>query len=305
MNAQRLFAASRARRSLIVRSLLQWYKKNGRPLPWRRTADPYVILLSEVMLQQTQVERVVKKLPEFRRLFPSLGALARAQRGDVIRAWGGLGYNNRAIRLHQLAQSVCRHGRGRLPRSIDELRKLPGIGPYTAHAIAAFAYGEDVAVVDTNVRRVLGRLFPRESRVTEAWSLARIVLPRGNAYAWNQALMDLGSTVCTARNPGCAACPLEHHCPSAHRVAHEPPRRRPEPSRDGIPNRIYRGRIVQALRALDGRRSVELAMLGTTIKRPFLARDRRWLEDLLSRLERDDLVRLRKNNGTLYVSLPR
>lgn len=305
MNAQRPFQPSRTRRPQIVRSLLRWYAKNGRPLPWRRTDDPYIILVSEVMLQQTQVDRVVKKLPEFRRLFPSLGALARARRSDVIRAWAGLGYNNRAVRLHQLAQSVCRHGRGRLPCSIEELGKLPGIGQYTAHAIAAFAFGESVAVVDTNIRRVLGRLFPRESQLTETWSLAQIVLPRGNAYAWNQALMDLGATVCTARKPGCALCPLKRHCPSAHRVEHEPTIRRPEPSRDGIPNRIYRGRIVQALRALDGRHSVELVRLGRAIKRPFFARDRRWLEDLLSRLLRDDLVRLRKGNGTLYVSLPR
>jgi len=305
MSAQGLFPPSRSRLPRIVRSLLQWYKKHGRDLPWRHTEDPYVILLSEVMLQQTQVDRVVRKLPQFHRRFPSLATLARARRADVIRAWNGLGYNTRAVRLHQLAQSVCRNGRGQLPRSPDELRSLPGIGQYTAHAIAAFAHGEAVAVVDTNVERVLKRLFSREGRAMEAWRLAQLVLPRRSAYAWNQALMDLGATVCTARNPGCARCPLERHCPSAHRVLHGPAIRRPEPSRDGIPNRIYRGRIVQALRALDGRRSLELHRLGAAIKRPFLAGDRRWLEDLLSRLERDDLVRLRKRNRTLYVSLPR
>lgn len=304
MRGDALGPGSRARRNLVVRSLLRWYTRNGRDLPWRRTNDPYIILLSEVMLQQTQVDRVLKKLPLFRSLFPTLASLARASRGDVIRAWSGLGYNGRAIRLHRLAQIVRLHHGGRLPRAVDQLQELPGIGRYTASAIAAFAHDQAVAVVDTNVQRVLRRVFPRESRTKDIWTVAHMVLPLRSSYAWNQGLMDLGATLCTARAPECSRCPLEIHCPSAHRRVQKPTPRRREPSRDGVPDRIYRGRIVQALRKLEGARSTDFKRLGQLVKQPFLARDQTWLRQLIGRLERDRLVRLKKKNGTLFVSLP-
>jgi A/G-specific adenine glycosylase len=305
MKGKGLDHASRMKKGVIVRRLLRWYARNGRDLPWRRTHDPYVILLSEVMLQQTQVDRVLKKLPAFRLRFPTLLSLAEGQRADVIRAWSGLGYNGRAVRLHDLARHVRRHHGGRLPRSVEGLLELPGIGRYTANAIAAFAFGQRVPVVDTNVQRVLSRLFPHESQKLDIWTLAGIMLPQRSSYAWNQGLMDLGATFCTARNPECPRCPVASQCPSAHQAGHEPKLRRKEPSRNGIPDRIYRGRIVQALRDLDGSRSTELDKLGKTIKQPFSNRDKKWLNGLLNGLERDRLARVTRRNGKVFISLPR
>lgn len=304
MKADILTQGSRRRHPLIVRSVLKWYRRNGRDLPWRRTTDPYRILLSEIMLQQTQVDRVLRKYPLFRRRFPTLSSLAKASGADVIRAWSGLGYNSRAVRLRALARRVRAHHGGRLPRSIAELQKLPGVGRYTAHAVAAFSYAQRVPVVDTNVQRVLDRLFPLDARRAKIWELAWAVLPPRSSYAWNQGLMDLGALVCTARTPTCSRCPLEHHCASAHRTVHRPKRRRVEPSRDGLPDRIYRGRIVQLLRQLNGEGSAELNRLGPMIKEPFRSTDRSWLRGVLEGLERDRLVRIKRSNGKLFVSLP-
>jgi A/G-specific adenine glycosylase len=184
-------------------ALLAWYGEHRRDLPWRRTHDPYAILVSEVMLQQTQVSRVVPRYLEWLERWPTVEALAAASPADVIRAWAGLGYNRRAVNLHRCAQEVAR--RGGFPRDPAELRKLPGLGPYTAAAIACFAFGAQVAAPDVNARRVLGRAFGDPD----------LPPPEGRAYDWNQALFDLGSTICIARRPRCAACPLAGSCPSA------------------------------------------------------------------------------------------
>ncbi len=174
-------------------ALLAWYREQGRDLPWRRTRDPYAILVSEVMLQQTQVSRVVPRYLAWLERWPTAAALARASRGDVIRAWQGLGYNRRAVNLHRAAAVVAEHG---WP---DDLTELPGVGPYTAAALDCFAFGRDVVPVDTNVRRVQAR--------------------SGLAFdgECGQALMDLGATVCLARVPRCGDCPLEELCPSRGR----------------------------------------------------------------------------------------
>ena len=174
-------------------ALLAWFDAQGRDLPWRRTRDPYAILVSEVMLQQTQVERVVPRYLEWLERWPSAEALAAASPADVIRAWQGLGYNRRGVDLHRAAQQIARAG---WP---DDLTELPGVGPYTAAAVACFAFGRDVLPVDTNVRRV-------QERTAHAFS-ARA----------GQALMDLGATVCLARIPRCGKCPLAGACPSRGR----------------------------------------------------------------------------------------
>jgi A/G-specific adenine glycosylase len=174
-------------------ALLAWFRANGRDLPWRRTRDPYAILVSEVMLQQTQVERVIPRYLRWLERWPSAAAVASASRADVIREWQGLGYNRRAVQIHRAAQHVADHG---WP---DDLTELPGIGPYTGAAIRNFAFGEAVLPVDTNVRRVqerTGASFGPESA---------------------QALFDLGATVCLARVPRCGACPLAAGCPSRGR----------------------------------------------------------------------------------------
>ncbi len=198
--------------------LLRWFRKNGRDLPWRRTRDPYKILVSEVMLQQTQVKRVREYYGRFLREYPTIQDLASANPARVRDAWDGLGYYARARNLRAAARTIVhRHG-GRFPRQVEDVLALPGVGRYTAGAVLSFAYGEPAPTLDTNVRRVLGRIFVRRraSRPAAAerrlWSLAEAVIPAGEAWAFNQALMDFGATVCTARNPRCSVCPLRQLC---------------------------------------------------------------------------------------------
>jgi A/G-specific adenine glycosylase len=302
------------RRAKLRRILLRWYAERGRSLPWRATRDPYRILVSEVMLQQTQVSRVFHKYAEFLERFPTLGSVARARASSVIRAWSGLGYNARALRLQRIAQLVARKFDGKVPSDPNLLLTLPGIGRYTANAVACFSFGRDVPVVDTNIRRVVSRIFSRSrstrDRVPEqsAWKLAENLLPKGSSRDWTLALMDLGATVCTARHPLCAVCPVGGYCASAFLIdAEGVPHRRPrrEPSHDGIPNRIYRGRIVEVLRNVNGRGSIGLRELGVRIKTSFRRREEEWLRSLLRVLERDGLVKLvARPSGRVQVSLP-
>jgi A/G-specific adenine glycosylase len=210
------------------RLLLKWFRRNGRDLPWRETRDPYRIVVSEFMLQQTQVARVLEYYPRFLRRFPSLEALARARPAAVREAWEGLGYYRRAANLHRLARTVVRDHAGAIPEEPAALEALPGVGRYTAGAIAAFAYERRAAAVDTNVRRVLGRVFGAERRTERRnggtaeraiWALAERLLPKSKAVAWefNQALMDLGARVCVARGPRCPECPVLTACRTGSR----------------------------------------------------------------------------------------
>ncbi len=173
-----------------------------RDLPWRRTRDPWAVLVSEVMLQQTQVPRVIPIWEAFMAEFPTVAACAEASQADVVRAWAGLGYNRRAVNLHRAAVLMD----GMVPRDLDALLRLPGIGPYTARAVLAFAWEEDVAVVDTNIARVLSRRAGRRLTPREAQAMADALVPPGRAWEWNQRLMDLGALVCTARAPACERC---------------------------------------------------------------------------------------------------
>jgi A/G-specific adenine glycosylase len=198
------------------RALLGWYGRHRRALPWRETRDPYHVLVSEIMLQQTQVERVIPKYHEFLSRYPTLQALAAAELVDVKRTWYPLGYNIRPVHLHAIArEAVARYG-GRLPDDEGGLTALKGIGRYTASAVRAFAYGRRAPILDTNVRRVLGRVFygddGRRIRAAALWNLARYLLPRRRAYDFNQALMDFGATWCTARKPLCLPCPMRRFC---------------------------------------------------------------------------------------------
>ena len=194
----------------FVRKLLIWYKKAARPLPWRDTRNPYAILVSEFMLQQTQVSRVLDYYPRFLKRFPTLEKLARARPKAVREVWEGMGYYARARNLHKLARQVARRHDGTLPDTPEELRTLPGVGPYTAGAVACFAYEKPVATVDTNVKRVLTRAFAPE----DVWEFAAELTPRNGKRAWkfNQALMELGALVCTARKPKCPECPVRNDC---------------------------------------------------------------------------------------------
>jgi A/G-specific adenine glycosylase len=194
-------------------ALLDWSEREGwRDLPWRRTRDPWAILVSELMLQQTQVARVLPRYESFLHRFPTPAACAASPVGDVVRMWAGLGYNRRAVNLHRTAQlCVERHGGG-LPATLAEMRTLPGIGAYTARAVLAFAHEQDVAVLDTNAARVVARLSGECLTVTDAQTKADALVPRGGAWRWNQAILDLGATVCTKRAPRCDRCPVTASC---------------------------------------------------------------------------------------------
>src|SRR5438105_10887649 len=188
-------------------ALLQWYAAERRDLPWRSTPDPYAILVSEIMLQQTQVDRVLPKYEQFLTTFPTLADLAQASTADVISVWVPLGYNRRAVNLQSIARQVLAEYDGHIPDTIDGLLQLKGVGRYTAGAIACFAYRKQVATVDTNIRRVLQRIFlglehsePKLNDV-QALALAEEVLPVGEAYNWNHAILDRGAAACTRSHP--------------------------------------------------------------------------------------------------------
>lgn len=202
----------------IQQALLGWYGRHGRDLPWRSSRDPYAIWVSEILLQQTRVSAGLPYYHRFLKRFPTVGALAEARLDDVLKCWEGLGYYSRARNLHQAAKLVVREHGGKLPSSADGLRQLPGIGPYTAGAIASIAFDRDEPVVDGNVIRILCRLFGIDADVTAArtkqrlWDLARRLLPTGRSGDFNQALMDLGATICRPAGPDCDACPLAKLC---------------------------------------------------------------------------------------------
>ena len=200
------------------RPLLRWYSNHGRDLPWRRTRNPYAILVSEFMLQQTQVATVLPYYKEWLRRFPTFAALAAASENDVLHAWQGLGYYARARNLHSAAKIVTSRNRGRFPQLIGEMEKLPGIGKYTAHAIATFAFDQAVPIVEANVSRVLSRVFDLRKPVDSTggrnllWSHASALIPKKSAAAFNSALLDLGALICLPRKPKCGICPVKDVC---------------------------------------------------------------------------------------------
>jgi A/G-specific adenine glycosylase len=304
--------------------LLAWFTEGGRDLPWRRTRDPYRVLVAEIMLQQTQVERVIPKYLAFLEAFPTLEDLAVAPTAEVIRLWAGLGYNRRAVNLQRAARAVRDEHGGVFPREVEALRRLPGVGPYTAGAVACFAFEQDVAFIDTNIRRVLrrARVGPDgaapEPGDRELLVLGEGLVPPGQGWAWNQAIMELGALVCTAAAPACRRCPIRDHCRAYAAMAAEdealvlamgnvgeagistPPltgngvarrrvaERREEPFVGS--RRWYRGRLVDALRPLPHGTALGLAELGPLVRPGFTAEDLPWLRELAAGLARDGLV---------------
>ncbi len=205
-------------RAQITEQLLAWYREHGRGLPWRRRRDPYAVWVSEVMLHQTQVATVLPYYQRFLERFPTLADLAQAPLDDILKVWEGLGYYARARNLHYAARRILAEHGGQFPDNWDTLRKLPGIGDYTAGAILSIAYGQDYPALDGNVRRVLSRLFHITVHAADAatkrhlYEIASSLLPPGQAGEFNQALMDLGATICTPRRPHCSICPLAQSC---------------------------------------------------------------------------------------------
>jgi A/G-specific adenine glycosylase len=280
--------------ALIQKRLLDWYAINGRDLPWRRTRDPYAILVAEVMLQQTQVDRVIPRWHAWLERFPTTQALARASRADAIRAWQGLGYNLRAVRLHAIACQVVAEHAGALPRSVAGLLRLKGVGRYTAGAVACFAYEQPVAMVDTNVRRVLSRVFEVEPSAVD--EIADAVVPPHAAYAWSQALMDLGATVCRAKLPMCLLCPLVSNCAGPRHVDGS---RKPRAVGEFHGSqRYYRGRVVDLLTRLPHGDGISIDDLAT---RTAPASERVRLVALITQLAGDGLLTI---DDSQQVRLP-
>ncbi len=206
------------RRRALQKSILSWYLLHRRQLPWRATNDPYAIWVSEVMLQQTQTVKVLEYYDDFLRRFPNVAVLAQAEQDEVLKAWEGLGYYSRARNLQRGAQQIMREHNGALPHEYEKLLAITGIGPYTAAAVASIAFNQDYAVLDGNVERVLSRVFlislpPKSGSAKSVFQqIANSFLLRGQAKDWNQALMELGATVCAPQKPNCASCPAQRYC---------------------------------------------------------------------------------------------
>lgn len=308
---------------IFQRNLCDWFATAARDLPWRRTRDPYYILVSEIMLQQTQVDRVRPKYMAFLAAFPTPAALAAASTAEVIKQWAGLGYNRRAVNLQRAVRAVLAQYDGQFPRTAEALRQLPGIGPYTAGAVACFAFEQDVAFLDTNIRRVVRRCLvgPEDQEPLTSdralTDLAQAVIPPGQGWTWNQAIMELGALICTANAPACWRCPIREHCRAytAWRIADEnifttmrangaqnvaSPRkqtvRRVAEQREDTyigSSRYYRGRLVAALRELAPGEGIPLTQLGRQIKTNYTVDDLPWLRKLVDGLVQDGLVELR------------
>ena len=285
--------------SSVRSGLLVWWHANRRDLPWRHTRDPYRIMVSEIMLQQTQVDRVIPYFHAWLEHFPTVHELAEAPTAEVIRMWKGLGYNRRAVNMQRTAQAVVDRG-GEFPQTVEELLALPGIGPYTAGAIACFAFEQDVAFIDTNMRRVIHRLFvgvdvPKPTASDrEVMEIAHAVLPHGDAWNWNQGIMEFGALHCTARKPLCIVCPLQGECNAFPEIqAALAENGKPSRATKGVPfeqtSRYFRGRIVDALRAHEGE-GVALADIGPLLRQDFSDEYMTWLVELVNGLERDGLA---------------
>ncbi|MGC1381321.1 MAG: hypothetical protein WA814_09920 [Candidatus Baltobacteraceae bacterium] len=295
----------------LQRRLLAWYRRHGRAgLPWRVARDPYRTVVSEFMLQQTQVDRVVPKFEAFVARFPDFAALSGASTADVLREWRGLGYNSRAVRLKQLAEAVVERFGGAMPSDAAALRLLPGIGPYTVAAVRAFAFDLDDAALDTNVRRIVHRVFFGveylvAASLRELDARARALVPPGKAHDWNSAMMDLGAAICTARAPKCLLCPLQRDCAAAPVDIWELDRARELVAKTRSPQnaiayeettRYARGRIVDRLRDLPAGRRISLLDLHRAIEPLLPGRTMDDVDGLVGALERDGLV-TRDGNG--------
>ncbi len=297
---------TKRRQEQFQKVVLAWYAANARAFMWRQNGDTppdaYMVLVSEVMLQQTQTSRVQEKLPLFLQQFPTVHELARADNATIIKAWQGMGYNSRALRLRDCARAVVERYNGVIPASAEELLVLPGIGAYTASAVSAFAYHCDVPVVDVNIRRVYSRVI--EAMLTTASMLpekvvtefAASVFPHGSSSEWHQAIMDLGAMLCTARSPKCDDCPVKVLCASAGKMQEKMPQKRAEPSFRGVPNRIWRGKIVQMLRELPENTTLPAEIILDRLFSAALFEDTHqteaWLRGLLEKLEQDAIVRI-------------
>ncbi len=301
--------------------LLKWFAVHRRSLPWRENPAPYQVLVSECMLQQTQVSRVMEKFPEFLARFPSIAALARASKADVIKAWSGMGYNRRALLLQKCAQAVMKEHGGNIPNTAQKLLKLPGIGAYTAGAIASFAYNLPEPAIDVNVRRIYMRYFHGKDQGApsgaedekQLYEFVRSTLPGGKSRELHNALMDFGSLVCKRKAPACSSCPLQKQCSffplyglkkeKALFVMERPREKGVYENGKFTPDRLFRGRIVEYARQHEGK-EVALEELGNAVKSKFAQKDTSWLLQLCRRLEKDGLITFKMQGKKVRLLLP-
>ena len=253
--------------------ILSWYKVHKRDLPWRKTSDPYKILVSEIMLQQTQVDRVIPKYLAFLKAFPSINALASAKTGDVLTLWSGLGYNARAIRLQKTAQVITKDFKGKFPKDRDVLLTLPGVGPYTANAVLSFAFNLPFPCIDTNIRRILLHelQLPESTSITKLYSIAESLIPKNKSCIWHNALMDYGSSVLTAKKTGIKALTKQS------KFLHS--------------RRWYRGQI---MKIVVKEKKISLNKLSKLLKK-----EKTFLVSILDELQKEKLVKVVKNQITL------
>ena len=291
----------------VREALVSWYEADHRSFPWRETTDPYEILVSEVMSQQTQLGRVVEAWTAFLDQWPTTEALSGADRGDVVAFWSehSLGYNNRAKYLHEAATQIEREFDGEFPSDPDELSKLMGVGPYTANAVASFAFNNGDAVVDTNVKRVLYRAFDVADSDDAFERAASELMPEGSSRVWNNAIMELGGVACQ-KTPSCdeKRCPWREWCHAYQTGDFTAPDVPTQPDFEGS-RRQFRGRIVTALK---DRETVSLDELGPKVRVDYVpdgTHGREWLEGLLSDLADDGLVALDERDGETVARLRR
>lgn len=251
----KLTAQDKERLLKARRILLSWFAKNGRSFFWRRKErDPYIVLVAELMLQQTQASRVDEFLPKFLKRFPSIKHLAKADTGDVIKMWQGLGYNRRALNLQKAAQSITTDHNNVFPSDEDALLTLPGVGLYTARALQAFSFRKDVSVVDVNIERVISRITKKMKTASDmlpmkdVHAINEMILPKGSSDKWHEALMDIGATVCK-KNPKCHVCPITKYCASYSTLSKKTVKaastKPSEKQYFGSPKRIWRGKVLK------------------------------------------------------------
>ena len=288
-----------------VRSrLVEWYETDHREFPWRETTDPYRILVSEVMSQQTQLDRVVDPYRAFLEEWPTAEDLAAADRADVVGFWTdhSLGYNNRAKYLHEAAREIVEERDGEFPRTPDELAELMGVGPYTANAVASFAFDNGNAVVDTNVKRVLYRAFDVPDQDGEFEVVAGTLMPEDESRVWNNAVMELGGVAC-GKTPRCdeTGCPWREWCHAYETGDFTAPDVPEQPSFEGS-RRQMRGRVVSALREFD---ELPIDELGPRVRVDYSPGGREWLRGLLDDLADDGLVEVETRDGETVARLRR
>ena len=280
----------------IQQTIIQWYKQYGRQLPWRQTTNPYRILVSEMMLQQTQVDRVIPKYYAFLEKFPTVASLADAQTADVLKMWSGLGYNRRALYLQKCAQTIKQKHNGNFPETTEELLALPGLGKYTAAAVQSFANNKDVVVIDVNIERIFKRIF--YGKVESAEAIAQHILPKNESRNWHNALMDVGALFCSAKNPKCDFCPAKNMCAASNnkeRIEATWKKKKVVPFKDS--DRIVRGTILKFLTTKNGQEQDQIykQLIEQDIKR-----EKEKFEEIIVELEKDGLIKKEKN----MLSLP-